>query len=347
VTKLSPAGRLAAALLAFASPAALAAPERPFVPVFEADFPDPFIVEDRGEFIAYSTNSGGTNLPMISSRDLISWAPVMDPARPKKRLDAMPELAPWVKAGRNWAPEVLRVGDKWLLYYTAHHRKRDFQCLGVAVASDPKGPFRDSAAEPLVCQFELGGTIDGHPFKDADGKLYLYYKSDANNPRIGKQTAIWVQPLSADGLALTGAPVSLLTNDKPWEAHVIEAPTMVRRPDGGYTMFFSANHFGWEGNQRLSAYAMGYASCTGPLGPCTDAVHNPILYSYVDREAGCLSGPGHQMVFEAQGRRFIAFHAWAAAGGCRNVNKGRFMYIAPLSWDGAKPAIGKSLRPAK
>jgi beta-xylosidase len=337
---------LAAALLALAPTGAPAA-ERPFVPVYQSDFPDPFIVEHKGEFVAFSTNSGGANLPMIASRDLISWAPVMDPARPKKRLDAMPALAPWVKAGRTWAPEVMRVGDKWLLYYTANHRKRDLQCVGVAAANDTRGPFLDTSAEPLVCQFELGGTIDAHPFKDADGKLYLYYKSDANNPKVGKQTAIWVQPLSPDGTRLTGAPVSLLTNDKPWEAHVIEAPTMVRRPDGGYTMFFSANHFGWEAHQRLSPYAMGYANCTGPLGPCTDAPDSPILYSYNDKSAGCLSGPGHQMVFEAGGRRFIAFHAWAATGGCGNLNKGRFMYIAPLGWNGTKPVLGNSLRQTK
>lgn len=340
------AGRLVAAALAFA-PAAAAAAEPPFVPVYRSDFPDPYLVEHQGEYIAYSTNSGGTNLPMIVSRDLIAWSQVMDPAAPKKKLDAMPALAPWVKAGRTWAPEVLKLGDRWLLYYTANHRKRDLQCVGVAVASDPRGPFRDSSAEPLVCQFELGGTIDAHPFRDGDGKHYLYYKSDANNPKVGKQTAIWVQPLSADGLQVSGKPVSLLTNDKPWEAHVIEAPTMVRRPDGGYTMLFSANHFGWEGHQTLSPYAMGYATCTGPMGPCTDAPDSPILYSYSSKSAGCLSGPGHQMVFAAQGKAFIAFHAWAANAGCRNLNKGRFMYIAPLGWKGAKPVIGESLRPRK
>jgi beta-xylosidase len=334
----------AACLLAFAGSATA---ERPFVPVYEKDFPDPFIVEHGAGFLAYSTNSGGTNLPMIASANLVDWAPVMDPARPGKPLDAMPVLAPWVKEGRTWAPEVLRAGDTWLLYYSAHHRKRDVQCVGVATASDPRGPFRDSGSEPLVCQYELGGTIDAHPFRDADGTLYLYYKSDANNPKVAKQTTIWAQPLSADGRTLTGQPVALLFNDKPWEAHVVEAPTMVRRPDGGYALFFSAHHFGWEADQRLSAYAMGYASCRSPLGPCEDAPENPILHSYNDKAAGCLSGPGHQMLFQTRGRSFLAFHAWAASGGCRSLNKGRYMYIAPLTWQGGKPVLGVSLRKAK
>ena len=103
-------------------------------------------------------------------------------------------LAPWVKEGRTWAPEVMQVGGRWLLYYTAHHAKRKVQCLGVAVADNPKGPFRDTSAEPLVCQYDQGGTIDANPFRDADGQLYLYYKSDGN--AVGKTSFIWGQRLS-------------------------------------------------------------------------------------------------------------------------------------------------------
>jgi beta-xylosidase len=150
--------------------------------------------------------------------------------------------------------------------------------------------------------------------------------------------------MSADGLSLTGPEVSLLRNDQKWEAHVIESPTMVRQGKS-YIMFFSAHHFGWEPQDRLSPYAMGFARCQGPMGPCKDAPNNPILYSYNDPAAGCLSGPGHQALFEAAGRQFIVFHAHAARGGCRNANKGRYMYIARLMWKGDEPQIGVSLRP--
>jgi beta-xylosidase len=319
--------------------------EPPLVPVYKTDSPDPFIVEHEGEYLAYSTNSGATNLPIASSRDLVAWTPVADPAKPKKRLDAMPVLAPWVEQGRTWAPEVLRLGSRWLLYYTARDRKKQLQCVGVAAADNPRGPFRDTSSEPLVCQKGLGGTIDANPFRDADGKLYLYFKNDGNAVR--KPTHIWGLSLSADGMSVSGEPFALLTNDQKWEAHVVEAPTMVRRPDGGYTMFYSANHFGWEPDQRLSAYAMGYATCRTPRGPCTDSADNPILHSYNDKQAGCLSGPGHQMLFETRGRHFIAFHAWSATASCGRADKGRYMYIAPLRWQGGKPILARSLRPAR
>ena len=107
------------ALLLVALPAtANAGAEPSFVPVFKHNFPDPFVVVAGNQFIAYATNDG-INVPMLVSRDLISWSPVADPANPAKRLDAMPSLAHGCRKA-HLAPEVMKVGAKWLLYYTAH-----------------------------------------------------------------------------------------------------------------------------------------------------------------------------------------------------------------------------------
>ena len=333
----------AAALLAGTVAGAASAPS--FVPVYRTDFPDPFVLRRGGELIAYATNTAGINLPMATSRNLVDWTDVTDPARPGKRRDGMPVLAPWVKKGRTWAPEVMEIGGRYLLYYTAHHGKRDTQCIGVAVGSGPLGPFRDTSADPLLCQYDLGGTIDAHPFRDADGRLYLYYKNDGNNPKVLKPTHIWAQPMAPDGLTLSGKPVPLVRNDTHWEWRVVEAPAMVRN-GSGYTLFFSANHFGWEADQRLSNYGTGYATCRSAMGPCTDAAENPWLRSFNDRSAGCLSGPGHPTVFEAAGRQFMAFHAWSANAGCRTLGKGRYLYVAPLLWKNGKPQLAPSVRPA-
>lgn len=323
---------------------AVAQQNPPFVPVFSTNFPDPFILPHNGEYLAYATNPEGAavNVPMARSTNLTDWSFVRNG---QELHDAMPDLPPWAKEGWTWAPEVIRHGNRYLLYFTAKERRSELQCVGVAEASDPRGPFTSRATEPLVCQRETGGTIDPHAFRDADGQMYLYYKNDGNHPNFRRPTDLFGQRLSVDGLSLTGEPVALLRNDRPWEAHVIESPTMTRQGNG-YVMFFSANHFGWEDHQRLSPYAMGYARCRGPMGPCVDAPENPILYSYNDRRAGCLSGPGHQALFETGGRQFIVFHAHAARGGCRDANRGREMYVAPLLWRDGVPRIGVSLRPA-
>ena len=326
--------------LLFAGLSVTASAEPSFVPVYRDNFPDPHIVLHDSEFIAYSTNDG-PNLPMLTSRDLVNWAPVT--SVDGKRVDGMPLMAPWARKDRTWAPEVMQVGSKWLLYYTAAHAKKAVQCIGVAIANNPKGPFTDPSSEPLVCQQGEGGTIDANPFRDTDGKLYLYYKSDGN--AVGKTTYIWGQRLSDDGLKVVGDPVALIQDDEKWEWKLVEAPAMVKSP-GGYQMFYSAAYYGWDfPKERLSNYATGYANCAGPLGPCKDAPDNPILHSFNDREAGCVSGPGHPAIFKVGERHFMAFHAWAATRGCRPAEGERYLYIAPLFWKDGKPQLGLSSRP--
>ena len=316
---------------------ALAEPS--FAPVYRDNFPDPFIAYDAGEFIAYSTNYG-LNLPMLTSRDLVHWSPVLGAGG--KPVDGLPRLGSWAKAERTWAPEVMRVGNNWLLYYTAANPKTRTQCIGLAVAPSSKGPFVDNSPQPLVCQPSEGGTIDASPFRDADGKLYLYYKSDGN--AVGKRSIVWGQRLSDDGLKLVGQPVPLIKDDQKWEMKLVEAPAMVKAPTG-YQMFYSAAYYGWDyPKERLSQYSTGYANCSGPLGPCTDAPENPILHSFNDPQAGCVSGPGHPAILKFAGRHFIAFHAWAETSCCRPLDPERYLYIAPLFWKDGKPKIGPSLR---
>lgn len=326
---------IAASLICIGS---VASGEPAFVPVLMENFPDPFVLLHGGRFIAYSTNDG-PNVPVATSTDLVHWQFATTPEGKKR--DALPRLGSWAKAGFTWAPEVLRIGDRYMLYYTASDVKRNAQCIGVAVAADPMGPFIDTSPEPIVCQADLGGSIDADAFRDADGKLYLYFKNDGN--RVRKPAAIWGQQLAPDGMSVAGAPVELIHDDRPWEQRLVEAPTMVHSPIG-YELFFSAAYFGWNEDQRLSPYGMGYANCTGPLGPCTKSTDNPVLHSFNDRESGCLSGPGHQSIFKVGTRSFISFHAWQANSGCRKVDDRRFLYLAPIFWKDGKPQLGPSLR---
>jgi beta-xylosidase len=321
---------LVAVTAATAAPAAADEPQ--VVPLIRTDFPDPFVLLAGGTFYAYATNGDRGNVPFATSKNLADWTLAGD---------AMPALPPWAGKGRTWAPEVIRVGNGYVLYFTAHSRKHDRQCVGAAVAASPEGPFTSAAEAPLVCQADLGGSIDPSPFRDADGRLYLYFKNDGN--AAGKPTQLWVQPLAADGLSTAGEAKPLLRDRLKWEGGLIEAPTMVKAP-AGYFLFFSGNDFAWQRDQRLSAYAIGYATCDGPQGPCKEAGDKPLLYSFSGPE-GCLSGPGHQAVFNVGERWFIAFHAWSATPGCRPLDPIRWFYVAPLLWKEGKPVIGVGLKP--
>lgn len=307
----------------------------PYPPVLRANFPDPFILEHDGQYLAYATNGGGANVPMASSTNLTAWQFLQSQSDSSRLHDAMPVLPSWARTGFTWAPEVLKTPGGFVLYFTARHAASGLQCVGAATSPDPRGPFTSQATEPLVCQTALGGTIDASPFRAPDGQLYLYFKNDGNNPAANKPTEIFAQRLSADGLSVTGDPVSLVRNDKPWEGRVVEAPTMVEQ-GGAYVLFFSANDFDWHSSQRVSNYAIGYANCQGPLGPCTDAPNNPFLAGTAQP---CLSGPGHQAAFQAQGRQFLAFHSWAVTQTCTQASQSRFMHIVQLSWQNGVPRI--------
>lgn len=281
------------------------------------DFPDPFILADGGGYYAYATNANDRHVQLRHSTDLTSWRALPD---------AMPALASWVRqpVPHVWAPEVIRLGERYVLYYTAHDRASDRQCVGAAVSSSPAGPFVDSAAKPLVCQADLGGTIDASPLLDG-GRLYLYFKSDGNC--CGKPTHIFAQELAPSGLAVIGTPTRLLTNGRTWEGKVIEAPTMVVR-GGRYVLMYSANDFG-DGT-----YAAGYASCAGPVGPCEPVGDAPFLKSV----EGKLYGPGHQAVFRVGGQDYIAYHAWELKPNGKRADR-RFLYIDKLDWVDGKPVV--------
>ncbi|HEV2567091.1 glycoside hydrolase family 43 protein [Sphingomonas sp.] len=312
-------------------------------PTFATDFPDPFIIAADDGYVAFATNATElrANVQVARSPDLKSWSLMEAGGRLH---DAMPQLPPWAEAGRTWAPEVMQIAGRYVLYFTARERGTGLQCVGAAASKQLTGPYVSQDLAPLVCQRDLGGTIDASPFRDRNGSLYLYYKNDGNNPLVLKPSQIWVQPLTPDGLSLTGAAKPLIGNTLKWEWRVVESPAMTLASNGSYVLFFSANHFGWENDQRLSNYAIGYATCAGPQGPCTKAPENPILKSYYGKSRGCLSGPGHQTVLETGGRQYLVFHAWSATARCLRAGQGRYMYVAPLTWNGATPVIGASLR---
>src|SRR3954451_19638337 len=72
-----------------------AAPVAPsFVPAFQQNFPDAFVLPYNGQFIAYSTNDG-PNVPVAISSDLVHWSFAADPAKPSKQRDALPKLGAW------------------------------------------------------------------------------------------------------------------------------------------------------------------------------------------------------------------------------------------------------------
>jgi beta-xylosidase len=292
-------------------------------PVYRGDSPDPQAIRVGETWILFHTNSRGLNVPVMTSPDLVDWTPAGE---------AMPRLPDWADPGRTWAPEVLALApDRFVLYYTAAARGAGRQCIGRAVATEPLGPYRDQSSAPLVCQPELGGSIDASPFRDTDGSLYLLWKSDGN--AIGVDTWLYAQRLTDDGLRLTGEPTRLLKQTERWEGNIVEAPFCWRH-DGRLLLFFAANAY------DTNTYGEGYAVCESPLGPCVKATENPILHS-----TGAASGPGHASMVEKDGRTWLLYHAWPP-GAEGSADAGRQLWLDEVTWVDGKPRVaGPSTNP--
>ncbi|MGH9018687.1 MAG: glycoside hydrolase family 43 protein, partial [Acidimicrobiales bacterium] len=286
-------------------------------PVYPFDFADPDIVVVRNTYYAYGTNSTAGNIQIIESNDLEQW---------KRAGDALPALPSWARPGTTWAPAVLHLKHTYLLYYTVATTART-QCLSVATARRPQGPFVDSSKGPLVCQTALGGSIDPAPYVDGGGRPYLAWKSIGAD---GQPATIWAQALDAQGTALAGpGPTALVRPSQSWEAAVVEAPSMVAL-DGGYDLFYSGND--WD----TAAYAVGLARCTGPLGPCTKPLSRPILSSQAQ-----VAGPGGASVFtDAKGQLQMAFAGWLP--GAVGYPHPRLLFIRPVTVAGAIATVAGS-----
>jgi beta-xylosidase len=295
-------------------------PLAPAPPSDRRDAPDPFILADGGRYLLYSTQVGFHNVPVATSADMRHWSPPTD---------ALPQLPDWAAWGRTSAPGVTRLDGGYLLYFAAHHRSSGRQCIGVVTSAGSDGPFVSPAADPLVCQTHLGGSIGPYPFVDPDGTAFLLWKADGN--AIGQPSTLFAQRLAPDGLALTGEPVGLVSSGAAWEPPLIENPALVAT-DRSYVLFYSG---GWWDS---AGCAVGYATCDTPLGPCTKTTEEaPLLASAADQ-----AGPaGACVVTGPAGDQWLAYHAWTPDAIGYDSGGTRSLHFASLTWPKGQPAVAR------
>lgn len=264
--------------------------------------PNPFVLVDEGRYYLYASQVRftGASIPVRVSDEIGRWD-----APP---IDALPVLPAWAAHGHTWAPDVRRLGDRYVMYMTARFGAGEppTQCIGVAVADRPEGPFAP-LPDPLVCQLDRHGSIDPRSFVDENGDLWLHWKSDDNAREGSTTSSIYAQRLDASGTSLQGEAVRILEVDQAWEGRIIEAPQMVVL-DGEHWLFYSGNWF----NQPV--YGLGIAHCEGPAGPCTKPFEGPWLGSNAQG-----SGPGEASVFvDLEGAVWLAYAPWAQQFETRN-----------------------------
>ena len=256
-------------------------------PVIPGYFADPDIIYSRKNkrFYLYPTTDGvtdwnGSVFRAFSSENLVDWKDE------GVILDLGPDVS-WAER-RAWAPCIVEketpAGYRYYYYFCAEQK------IGVAVASDPAGPFEDAGRPVVVSRppgVSGGQQIDPAVFQDPkSGKFYLYW---GNN-------YLAVAELSDDMLSIKEETIRVMTPDKTFR----EGITVFHR-EGRYYFLWS------EDDTRSENYRVRYATAASPLGPLEIPEDNLVIAK--DPAAG-IYATGHNSVLRIPGRDewYIVYH---------------------------------------
>ena len=142
-------------------------------PIFPGWYADPEGIVFGDEYWIYPTYSAAYDdqifMDAFSSKDLVNWT-----KHPKV---LSKENISWLRRAL-WAPAVIHANDKYYFFFGANdiQNNNELGGIGVAVADNPAGPFKDALGKPLIDKIVNGAQpIDQFVFKDDDGQYYMYY----------------------------------------------------------------------------------------------------------------------------------------------------------------------------
>ena len=306
-------------------------------PVYPGYLADPFCWRHDGTYYAVGTGlkeaageaAAGLVVPMIRSTDLQRWESVGCVLVPP----------PEERGGSFWAPEVAFHEGTFHLYYQCNGNGRGFH-IRVATSTRPEGPYHD-VGQPLTDVGSHPFAIDAHPFRDEDGRWYLFYATDFLDADAGtfRGTALVVDRLTSM-TTLAGQARTVLRAHWQWQCYqrnrtmygttadwfTLEGPA-VRRHDGQYYCFYSG------GCYQDDTYGVDYLVADSVLGPWREIgrERGPQVTRTIP---GQVIGPGHcSLVSTPDGTDFIVYHAW-------NLDMTRRqMWIDPLRWTPRGPVV--------
>lgn len=189
-----------------------------------------------------------------------------------------------------WAPAIIKANGQYYLFFSANDIQNNDELggIGVSVADNPAGPFKDALGKPLIEKFHNGAQpIDQFIFKDDDGQYYMYY-GGWGHLNIVKLT---------DGLLSLesfedGTRFKEITPEK-----YVEGPFLMKRK-GKYYLMWSEG--GWGGPDYSVAYGIG----DSPLGPFER------VGKILQQDPQVATGAGHHSVITIPGedQHYIIYH---------------------------------------
>ncbi len=180
-----------------------------------------------------------------STTDMVNWTDLGSPLSYK--------TFSWAR-GDCWAGQCVFRDGKFY-HYVPMNQKNGGMAVGVAVATDPAGPFSDPLGHPLV--YTGKGDIDPTVFIDDDGQAYLYwgnpnlYYVKLNKDMISYSDKINKVPLTTESFGVRSK------TDRPTQYE--EGPWLYKR-NGLYYMIFAAGPI----SEHIS-----YSTSSSSTGPWT------------------------------------------------------------------------------
>lgn len=269
-------------------------------PVFNRPIADPTVLFDKDSkiFYAYGTSDSWADkkgirwVPIIESTDLVNW---------KYKGNAFTnDSKPNWKEGGIWAPDIVKVSEKYHLYYSISIWHDKDPSIGVAVADSPLGPFIDKGK--IISTLEIGvpNSIDPFYFED-NGKKYLFWGSFDSS----KAQGTYGVELTSDGLSIKDPSKKIKIAAGDWEAVVIHKK-------GDFYYMFGSKGTCCEGANSKYHVLVGRSSSL--FGPYLDRNGKDIAErgngTLVLKGNKTIVGPGHnsRIFTDTQGNDYVFYH---------------------------------------
>lgn len=254
-------------------------------PIADGWYADPEGAVFEGEYWIYPTYSAPYDdqvfMDAFSSKDLVNWT--------KHPRVLSKENISWLRRAL-WAPSVIEANGRYYFFFGANdiQNNEELGGIGVAVADNPAGPFKDALGRPLIDKIVNGAQpIDQFVFRDDDGQYYMYYGGWGHCNMVR---------MSSDLLSIVPFEDGTTYREVTPEGYT-EGPFMLKR-DGKY--YFMWSEGGWGGPD----YSVAYAISDSPFGPFRR--EGKIL----SQDEKVATGAGHHSVVRGAGADewYIIYH---------------------------------------
>lgn len=283
-------------------------------PVVDYSLPDPSVIKgDDGYYYLYATEDI-RNLPIHRSKDLVNWELVGTAFTDETRPDFEPK-------GGLWAPDINKIGDKYVLYYSMSVWGGEWTCgIGCAVADTPAGKFKDCGMMFRSNGINVQNSIDPFYIEDG-GKKYLFW---------GSFHGIYGIELSDDGLKVKEGAKPVQVAGDAYEG------TYIHKRDGYYYLFASIGRC-CEGIKSTYTTVVGRSDkLFGPYldkqGRSMSDNHHEVLIQKNESFVG--TGHNSEIVTDKVGDDWMFYHAVKVSD-----PDGRVLMLDKIVWEDDWPSV--------